>query len=111
MLSRPSDRYTESLSCHFNLLPKLGVCLQWALHGSWSWPDPNFDQEPSFQAHSRLLEVLEDDFEPDEDPNEGSDTSEVHPCLETSEDSGLKIPDQGSLHIGIEGPDSVNVEM
>ena len=76
-------------------------------------PDPNFDQEPSFQAHSsdsRLIEVLEEDFEPDEDPIEGSDISEVHPCLETSGDSGLKIPDQGSLHIGIENPDSVNLD-
>ena len=71
-------------------------------------PDPNFDQAPTFQAHSSL-EVLEEDFEPDEDPDEG-DTSEVHPCLETPEDSSLKISGQGSLHIGIEDSDSVNLD-
>ena len=67
--------------------------------------DPDFDQEPTFQARSSLLEP---DFESDEDFDEGSDTSEVHPCLETPGDVGLNISDQEDVHMG--DPDSVNLD-
>jgi hypothetical protein len=68
--------------------------------------DPELDQEPTFSV--AMSSLLEQDSESDEDPDDDSDTSEVHPCLETTEDVCLNISDQDTLHAG--GPDGVDLD-